>query len=112
MRPMGFMILQVQVSEIAGYDEEVIFLVVADASDFSRHMLLVVGMCTLGRIINVIKESEKDRLSTPWVITRTSRLLSLHRMAVLSTDDVGSALVEGGAMASEDSADQEIDEFS
>ena len=109
MRPMGFMILQVQVSEIAGYDEDVIFLVVADESDFSRHMPLVVWMCTLGRIINVIKESEIDRLSTPWAIARTSSLLNRCGMAVSSADGMGSALAEG-AMASEDSVDQEIDE--
>ena len=106
---MGFMILQVQVSEIAGYDDDVIFLVVADESDFSRHMPLVVWMCTLGRIVNVIKESEIDRLSTPWAIARTFSLLNRCGMAVLSADGMGSALAEG-AMASEDSVDQEIDE--
>ena len=109
-RLMGFMILQVQVSEIAGYDEDVILLVVADESDFSRHMPLVVGTCTLGRIINVIKESKIDRLSTPLAIARTSSLLSRHGMAVLSTDGMDGALAEGGAMVSEDSADQEINE--
>ena len=57
-RPLGFVILQV--SEIAGYDEDVVFLVVPDESEFSRHVSLVIGMCTLGRIVNVIKESELD----------------------------------------------------
>ena len=61
-RPLCFVI---QVSEIAGYDEDVIFLLVPDESKFSRHVPLVIGMCTLGRIISVIKESELDRLSTP-----------------------------------------------
>ena len=94
-------------SEIAGYDEDVIFLVVTDESDFSRHVPLVIGTCTLGRIVNAIKESEIDRLSTPWARARTSSLLSRCGMATL--DGAGSALMEG-AMASEDSADQEIDE--
>ena len=75
-RPMGFMILQVQVSEIAGYDEDAIFLVVVDKSDFSRCMPLVIGTCTLGRIINVIKESEMDNMSTLWAVAQTSSLLS------------------------------------
>ena len=69
-------------------------------------MPLVIEMCTLGRIVNVIKESEIDRLSTLWVIARTSSLLSRHGMA--ASDGVGGALVEGGVMASDDSADQEI----
>ena len=107
MRPMGFMILQVQVSEIAGYNEDVIFLVVTNESDFSRCLPLMIGMCTLGRIINVIKKSEIDRLLTPWVIARTSSLLGRHGMA--ASGDKGGALAEG-AMASEDLADQEIDE--
>ena len=51
-----------------------------------------------------------DRLSTPWAIARTSSLLSQCRTAVSSIDGIGSALVEGGATATEDSADQEIDE--
>ena len=76
MKPMSFVILQVQVSEIAGYDEDVIFLVVTDESNLSRCMPLVIGMCTLGRIINVIKESEIDKLSTSWAIARTSIFLS------------------------------------
>ena len=81
-------------SEIAGYDEDIIFLVVADEYDFSRCMPLVVGMCTLGRIINVIKESEIDRLSTPWAIARTSSFLSRCETAVSSTDGTGGALTE------------------
>ena len=38
MRSMSFMILWVQVSEIAGYNKDVIFLVVTDKSDFSQCM--------------------------------------------------------------------------
>ena len=33
---LGFVILRVQVKEIMGYDEDVIFLVVPDGSDFSK----------------------------------------------------------------------------
>ena len=33
-RPLGFMTLQVQVTEIEGYDEDVIFLVVPEKSEF------------------------------------------------------------------------------
>ena len=73
---MGFVILWVQVMEIAGYDEDVVFRVVPDKSEFSRCVPLVLGTCTLCRIVNVIKESELDRLSTSWSTARTSRLLS------------------------------------
>ena len=63
--PVGFVILRVQVNEITGYNEDVVFLVVPNESKFSQHIPLMTGTCTLGRIVNVIKESELDRLSTP-----------------------------------------------
>ena len=34
--PLGFVILRVQVKEITGYDEDIIFLIVTDGSDFSK----------------------------------------------------------------------------
>ena len=73
--PLGFVILHVQVREIAGYDEDV-FLVVTDESEFGWRVPLVIGTCTIGRIINVIRESEIDHLSTPWTTARMAQLLS------------------------------------
>ena len=52
--PLSFMILRVQVMEIAGYDEDIVFLV-SDESEFSRHVPIVIGTSMLGRIINMIK---------------------------------------------------------
>ena len=50
--PLRFVILHVQVWNIAGYDEDTVFLVVPDESEFGRRVPLVVG--TICRIINVI----------------------------------------------------------
>ena len=75
-RPLGFVILRAQVTEIAGYDKDIVFPVVPDESEFSRHVSLMIGTCTLGRIVNVIKESELDRLSTSSAMVRASCLLS------------------------------------
>ena len=58
--PLGFVLVRLQVKEVAGYDEDVVFLVVPDGSAFSRRVPLVIGTCMLGQIINVIKESELD----------------------------------------------------
>ena len=69
------MILRVRVNEITSYNEDMVFLVVPDESEFSRHVPVMTGTCTLGRIINVIKESEMDRLLTPWAMVRVSCLL-------------------------------------
>ena len=68
--PLGFVILCVQLWGIAGYDKDAVFLVVPDESDFGRRVPLVAGTCTIGRIINVIRESEIDSLAMPWLTTR------------------------------------------
>ena len=52
--PLGFVILHIQVRGIAGYDEDAVLLVVPDESDFRQRVSLVVGTCTIGRIINII----------------------------------------------------------
>ena len=52
--PLGFVILCVQVRGIAGYDKDTVFLVVPDESEFRQRVPLVVGTCTIGRMINVI----------------------------------------------------------
>ena len=87
MRPLGFVILRVQVKEIMGYEEDVIFLIVPDSSEFSKRVLLVIGTCTLGRVVNVIKESELDMLSPPWVVVHASRFLSVRRRTTTSDDE-------------------------
>ena len=41
--PLGFVILRVQVKEIASYDEDVVFVVMSDKSEFSQHVPIVIG---------------------------------------------------------------------
>ena len=64
------------VKEVAGYDEDVVFLIVSDESAFSRRVPLVIGTCTLGHIINIMKESELDQMSTPWATVHLAEMLS------------------------------------
>ena len=58
--PLGFVILRIQVWGIAGYDEDAVFLVVPDEFDFRWRVPLVVGTCTIGRMINVIQERDRQ----------------------------------------------------
>ena len=97
--PLGFVILRVQVKEITGYDEDIVFLVVSDESEFFQHVPVMIGTCTLGRIVNVIKESEMDRLSTPWAMVRVSCLLSQQGTVVEDPGMAGDGPTEQGAMA-------------
>ena len=62
---LRFIILHVQVREITEYDKDVVFLMVPDESEFGHRVPLVIGTCTIGRIINIIWESEIDCLSMP-----------------------------------------------
>ena len=74
--PLGFVILGVQVPGVARYDEDVVFLVVSNEFNFRRRVPLVVGTCTISRLINIIHESEIDSLAMLWSTTRVARLLS------------------------------------
>ena len=95
---LRFIILRVQVREIAGYDEDVVLLMVPDESEFSRRVPLVIGTCTIGRIINIIWESEIDRLSTPWATARMAQLLSCQKsMVVFTPGNAGEAQLEGAS---------------
>ena len=106
--PLGFVILQVQVNEIAGYDDDVVFLVVPNESEFSWHVLLMIGTCMLGRIVNVIKESELDRLSTSWAMVRASHLLSRQGAVVEDPGTPGDGPAEEGATTPESPVGQEV----
>ena len=96
--PLRFVILCVQVREIAGYDEDVVFLMVPDKSEFSHRVPLVIGTCTIGQIINVIWESEIDHLSTPWATARMAQLFSCWKsMAIFTPGGAGEAQAEGAS---------------
>ena len=106
--PLGFVILSFQVQGIAGYDEDMVFLVVLDESDFRQRVPLVVGTCTIGRMINVIQESEIDRLTTLWSTMRVAQLLSCRLGAAIPTSEGEETPVEG---ASGGSPEGSIDEL-
>ena len=93
-----FVILHMQVREITRYDEDVVFLMVPDESEFGHRVPLVIGTCTIGRIINVIQESEIDHLSIPWATAQMAQLLSCQKiMAVFTPGNVGEAQSEGAS---------------
>ena len=93
--PLGFIILRMQVRGIAGYDEGAVFLVVPDESDFGQRVPLVVGTCTISRLINVICESEIDSLTMPWSTMRLARLLSCQLGTVVPGPEGAETLQEG-----------------
>ena len=93
---------------IAGYDEDAVFLVVPNESEFGWRVPLVVGTCTIGRMINVIQESEIDHLSMPWSTTRVARLLSCQLGMAVPTSDGAETLVEGASGGSPEGSVDEL----
>ena len=64
----------------------------------------------LRKIVNVIKESEMDRLSTPWAMVRASRLLSQRGTVAEDLGMAGDGPAEEGAAAAEPPMGQDLDE--
>ena len=105
---LGFVILHNQVQGITGYDKDAVFLVVPNESNFGRRVPLVVGTCTISRMISIIRESEIDGLAMPWSTTRVTRLLSCQLGMAIPTSEGAETLVEG---ASGGSPERSIDEL-
>ena len=95
--PLSSVVLCMQVWEIVGYDEDVMFLVVPDESEFGQRVPLVIGTCTIGWIINVIQESEIDWLSTPWATVRMVQLLSCQKSTAVLTPGSAETQTEGAS---------------
>ena len=95
--PLRFVILRMQVWGIAGYDKDTVFLVVPNESEFGWRVPLVVGACMIGRIINVIWESEIDNLSMPWATARVAQLLSCRWSMAVPASGGAETQVEGAS---------------
>ena len=106
--PLGFVILCIQVWGIAGYDEDAVFLVVPNESDFGRRVPLVMGTCTIGRMINVIQESEIDSLPMLWSTTRVAQLLSCQLGMTVPVSEGAETPVEGASGGSPEGSVDEL----
>ena len=90
-RPLGYVIIWVQVDRVQGYDEDQIALVILDLSNFAAQIPVISGTPTMIWVVNVMKGVEVDALAMPWVNARVAHLLSVHRMM---TTEVGDSLKE------------------
>ena len=76
-RPLGYVVIQVQVDGVWGYDEDQIALVIPDFSNFATRVPVILGMPTIGWVVNVMREAEMDALATPWANARVAHLLAV-----------------------------------
>ena len=79
-RPLGYVVIWVQVNRVWGYDEDQIALVIPDFCNFAARVFIILGMPNIGCVVNVMREAEMDALAMPWVNARAVHLLSVHRM--------------------------------
>ena len=73
MKPMGFVIMNVRIPCIKGYNEDQIAIVLYDPS--MKDCPVILGTPTLYRAVQVIKESEITQLVVPWATSHLSYLI-------------------------------------
>ena len=88
IKPEGFVIMNVQVPCVRGYNEDQIAIVLEDPE--MKDCPVVLGTPTLFRVMEVIKESEISELAMPWANSRLSWLMrGVHaKMSRLQVKDV------------------------
>ena len=86
-KPLGYVVIQVRVDRVWGYDEYQIALVILDFSNFATRVPVILGTCTIGHVVNIMREVEIDALATPWANARAAHLLAVHRMMPMEVED-------------------------
>ena len=93
VNPEGFVMMNVQIPCVKGYNEDQIAIVMDDPG--LKDCLVILGTPTIFRVMEVIKESEISELAVPWASSRVSWLMrGVHaRMSQLAVDDVANKSV-------------------
>ena len=86
-RLLGYVVIWIQVDRVWGYDEYQIALVIPDFSDFATRVPVILGMPTIGWVVNVMREAEMDALAMPWLNARVAHLLVVHQMMPMEVSD-------------------------
>ena len=93
VKPEGFVMMNVQISCVKGYNEDQIVIVMDDPG--LKDCLVILGTSTIFRVMEVIKESEISELAVPWASSRVSWLMrGVHaQISQLAVDDVANKSV-------------------
>ena len=86
-RSLGYMVIWVQVDGVWGYNEDQIALVIPDFSNFAARVPVILGMPTIGQVVNVMREAEMDAFVMPWENARAAHLLAVCRMMPMEVGD-------------------------
>ena len=85
-RPLGYVVIWVQVDGVWGHDEDQISLVIPDISNFTTRVPIILQSPTIGQVINMMREAEMDALSMLWANARAAHLLAVWR---ITPEEVG-----------------------
>ena len=93
VEPKGFVMMNVQVPCVKGYNEDQIAIVMEDPG--LKDFQVILGTATIYRVMEVIKESEISELAIPWASSRLSWLMrDIHaQMSQLVVNDVANKSV-------------------
>ena len=93
VEPEGFVMMNVQVPCVKGYNEDQIAIVMEDPG--LKEFQVILGTATIYRVMEVIKECEISELAVPWASSRLSWLMrDVHaRMSQVVVDDVANKSV-------------------
>ena len=86
-RPLGYVVIRVQVDGVWGYDEDQIALIIPDFSNFAVRVPIILGTPTIRQVVNIMREVEVDALAMPWANARVAHLLAIRRMAPVEVGD-------------------------
>ena len=86
-RPLGYVVIQVQVDGVWGYHEDQIALVILDFSNFATRVPIILGTPNIGQVINVMRETEMDALAMCWANARAAHLLAVWRMMPVEVEN-------------------------
>ena len=90
-KPLGYVILQVQIPYVPSYDKDQVALVVPEDSNFLKRCQVILGTPTINLAVRVMKESEIENAPEAW---RSAVHLSefANYMVQLNPEDYGMTL--------------------
>ena len=77
-KPLGYVILQVQILYVPSYDKDQVALVVAEDSNFLRRCQVIIGTPTINQAVRAMKESEMENAPEAWQCPTYVRVRQLH----------------------------------
>ena len=93
VEPVGFVMMNVKMPGVAGYDKDQIAIVMDDPG--MTEWPVILGTPTIYRVMEVIKESEISKLAVPWASSQVSWLMRdiLAKLGQVVVNDIANKLI-------------------